>query len=207
MFDRKSREVRLDALLDSPAVRKAEQDHHAGIAARRVELATERAAMEKTSARDFHNHQAAAADIYAEHQAAAAALKVAKARMAALQANRTVACHQWNIRISDIEVELRETADPAIDQFIAELRDALDVTLKARFVDEGQVSRTPATGQMQHQPGPRRVQPSARAQAIRDAIAAAEGLKLEPKQGNVAAHIAALRAALPTIGELAVAND
>jgi len=49
-------------------------------------------------------------------------------------------------------------------------------------------------------PTARRVRPAERVQAIRQAIASAETLSLEPDQAGVAAKLEALRDSLPTIG-------
>ena len=191
-----------DALMNSPVAREAEAQHVKAITAQRNALAAERAALEKTAVADYHAHEKAVTATFAEHEAAAAALRAAKAKMGSLQGARAAENHIFNVRVSDIEVALRETADPAIGAFIDELRAAHDVALKTRAADFSETIKNPATGKVQTKPGPPRVLPADRAQAVRDTIAAAEALKLEADQTGVAEKLAQLRAALPVIGEL-----
>jgi|GEM_PF-6519876 len=198
----------LEAVLSSPMAREADERHQAAVIARRVELAKERAAMEKAAATAFHAHEAAVEKAMAAHAAAVAELRSAEAAMNTILAARIGENHRFNVRVGAIEAELRSTADPAIDAFISEMRDAFDVALKTHAAHEGMLaSRHPVTGEVELKQGPPRVRPADRAQAIREAIAAAEGLKLLPKQDKVAEQIAAIRASLPVIGNVVGAND
>ena len=123
----KIREHVIDYLLNSPMAKEAEQRHTAAISARRAMLAKERAAMEKNAVADYHAHEKAVATAFAEHQAAAAALKTAKEKLGSLHSARYGACYNYDRRVSEIEGELRETADPSIADFIGELREAHEV--------------------------------------------------------------------------------
>ena len=207
MLNFKARDHVVEAILNSPVAKEAESRHQAAIAARRRDLATERAALEKRAVADFRAHEAAQAKATEEHERAVAALRVAKANMGALLAGRAAACHQFDTRVNDIENELRETADPAIAAFIDELRDAIEVTLRTPPVHDVETLRNPATGEIRTAARSQRVMPAQRAQALRDAIAAAEALRLEPDQDKVDDRLAALRARLPVIGALVTAND
>jgi len=193
----------VDALLNSPVAKEASERHKKAVADRRVVLAKERSTLETREGDAFHKHQDAAAKAYAECEAAAEALKAAKTKLAGLLAARGVECQAFNFRMAELEGELRATADPAIDAFIGEMRDELEAALRAQPETEGRYERNANTGKFTYTPGPRRVRPGDRAQAIREAIAAAEGLKLEPKQDGVGERLATLRAALPQIGALA----
>ena len=205
-FTSNARERAIEALLDSPLAKEAEARAAQAIANRRLELAKERDAMERAAEKSFHEHQAAMAAAKAAVAEATAALTAARARMGSLDANRMAECHLWNMRVHDIECELRETAHPSLVEFIAWARDEHDAALRAFPPRESTTFRNPATGQVTVERGPRRVMPADRALALREAIAAAETLRLEPRQDKISDALVKLRASLPVIGAIAKAS-
>lgn len=193
----------VEALLRSPVAKEAADRHVKALAARRVMLARDRAALEEAAVADFHRHQDALAKAIAEHAAVAEALRAVTVTVGNLHALRSGESARFNYRMEAIEHELRETADPAIGTFIAEMHSEWERARKTPAPPQ-EVERNPNTGTLKAKSGePLRVRPSDRIQAIREAIAAAEGLKLEPAQADVAAGLEALRAGLPTIGAIA----
>jgi hypothetical protein len=190
----------IEALLVSPVAKEAEARHAKATAARRAALAQERAAIERVSGERFEAHYKAQAAAFEKCQTAELALMAAKAELGALIASRAAECYALDMAGAAAEAELRETADPAIARFIVEMRDDLERVLRVQPALETTAVRNVNTGQVAHLPTARRVKPAERATAIRQAIAQAEALKLEPDQGGVAAKLAALRDSLPVIG-------
>jgi len=190
----------IDALLASPVAKDAEEKHARTVAARRSALSEERATIELQSAERFEAHYKTQATAFEQCQAAERAFKTAKAELGALIARRAVECQQETMRTAAIEAELRGSADPAIDRFIASMHAEWERSLKAQPDPETSSVRNPNTGKVTFVQGPRRVRPLDRANAVRLAIATAEALKLEPDQGGAGAKLAALRAGLPMIG-------
>src|SRR5579863_2790382 len=113
----------LDALLQSPQAKALTAEREKTIAAERDKLARRRAEMETQSAADYHTHRATLGAAMSAHTKARDALKAAAAKLNKIEADRTSACFAYNVEIAGIEKALRETADPAIATFIAEMRD------------------------------------------------------------------------------------
>ncbi len=192
----------LDALLSSPAAKAVAEKHASEIAGRRTELAEKLKALEKEASETFLRGEKAQAAAYNAVLGAEKAYREAKERLAKLLAERSAESWRLGHAIEGCEAELRETASPAIGDFILEMRELHDETLKVLNVPEGIAVRNRNTGRMVYERGPRRIQPADRAQAIREVIAKAEALKLEAKQDNVANALSALRQSLPVIGEI-----
>ena len=195
-----ARDTAIEALLDSPLAREAEARASAALAERRAGLAARLAQLDREAEKAFHADRAATTKAKAAIAEAQQALTTARAKLAALEAQRIGEHFAWNREVEAVEAELRETCDPAINAAIAAWRDQFDFALKERVVETGTVERNPITGVIERKAGARVVQPADRIQAIREAIAACERLKLEPDQRTVPSALAEIRASVPDIG-------
>lgn len=192
----------LDALRGSPFIAKvaAEKDTHV--------LAFRKTAAEKLAKID------AAAEISFPKQRAAREAAIAKATAAeiewrkacdvAQQAQRDLssASHMHSTELQKLEGQLIETASPEIAIFLSDMRDEWENCLK-QFAFHNSVETVNAiTGRKANVNVSNKKSVMARQEAIRDAQAAAEAMRLEPDQSTVAARLQELRNKLPAISSI-----
>jgi len=127
-----------------------------------------------------------------------------KACDVAQQAQRDLssASHTHSTEQLKLESQLIETASPEIAIFLSDMRDEWEKCLK-RFAFHNSVETVNrVTGKKADVTVNNRASVMARQEAIRDAQAAAEAMRLEPDQSTVSARLQELRNNLPAIAGL-----
>jgi len=190
----------MQALAESDLAREAMAARAAGIAARRVEVAAAIAAEEKaaveTNMRKYKERDECAGAV----RAAEKALQDARNRMAVTFRVGLAASLAHSSTIAALEADLRETASPAVAEFIEWIDDEQGRLRRTSISTQTETKRHVLTGEIR-----RRVVASdggtvkARSEALRDARAQAEALYLMVDQSGVPAAIARIKATLPEI--------
>ena len=191
----------LSQLLETPQAKAIADADAKKIAKARTELAARREEIEAHA--ETRHHQFYGRDLPKLLAAVAAAqdqLKAAKAAQALIAFEKAAADHAAATELQKIESQLTETAHPAIDTAVAQLRDLLDVALKTPVVESSTTVINQITGKRTTVAGRPLVTPAMRAQAIRSAIAEAMSFKLQPDQSGVPARLEEIRTSLPQIG-------
>jgi hypothetical protein len=211
------RDRALNALLVSPSARKAQADHAALLLKQRSDLVAEMSKLDEAAARDLPKLRGdvdAATAEFKEAQSsfyggfynpntrasASAAGILAQGKFAAAQHKIVVASFGYSARRDRIEHELRCTASPSVALFISEMRDLWRATRSTSAETLSHLVRNPITDRTSEAIASNAASISARMKAIREAIAAAEEIALEPDQANVDTRLEKLRQALPAIG-------
>jgi hypothetical protein len=190
----------MQALLDSPPAKALAAARVKAIAAERHRNAAELERERSGAAKDFHAHAAALAIGMDKVHRLEADLRAGRSALGKLLHDRGVASWQTDRRLTALENELRETADPAIDLFIEEIADLAGATRKAMPILDGrEIITNMNTGAKKIVSNPV-ITARKRLEKIAEARAAAEGLKLEPDQSGVPDRLAALRAEIPSLG-------
>ena len=166
----------------------------ATLAARRAALVEEREAALVTLVKELPALAGNVAKARAAAELSKKAHDDAVAVLASALGAERIARHNFDSVATRSDSELRLTSDPAIDAFVAELRDEIEATSRAR--------RSWASGHARLD-GTRRAsnnfeQIEARITAIRSAIVAAGELKLSAVAGTTSA-LSAIRDGVPTI--------
>jgi hypothetical protein len=136
--------------------------------------------------------------------ALAAEIEWRKACDIAQQAQRDVssASHTHSTEQLKLEQQLIETASPEIAMFLSEMRDELEKSFK-RFAFHNSVETVNRiTGKKADVTVNNRASVMARQEAIREAQAVAEAMRLEPDQSTVSARLQQLRNNLPAISSI-----
>jgi len=167
-------------------------------------------AFRKTTAEKLAKIEAAAEVSFPKLRAAREAA-IAKARAAEIawrkdcdasqrvQQELSSASHAFSTEQLKLEQQLIETASPEIAIFLSDMRDEWEKCLK-RFAFHNSVETVNAiTGRKVDVTVNNRASVMARQEAIRDAQAAAEAMRLEPDQSTVSARLQELRNNLPAI--------
>jgi hypothetical protein len=190
----------IEAILASPAAKEMATEREKLLVVERTMLAAELDRLQNQAGKIYEQHQHTISAAMDAHSQALKLLKDAKAQVAKVMNERAVAGVHFDGNVTRIEAALRESADPIIAVFIQEMRNALDLALKAQVPISATVITNLNTGKKSTVPGRSLIGPAQRALAIREAIAAAEGLKLVGDQSNISDRLAALRNTLPEIG-------
>jgi hypothetical protein len=211
------RDRALDALVASPAARKAEVELAAQTLATRKGLFAELSKLDEAAARDLPKLQADVAAARADFQeaqkrfygdfhnpvvraSAAAAGILAQAKLNVAQHESMVASFAYSARRDAVERELRRTASPAIALFVREMRDAWHATRSATVETRSHLVKNPITRRTSESIESNAASISRRLIGIRAAIDAAESMALEPDQANIDIRLEKIRQALPAIG-------
>jgi hypothetical protein len=133
--------------------------------------------------------------------ASAAEIEWRKACDAAQQAQRDLgsASHTHSAEQLKLEAQLIETAAPDIAMFLSDMRDEIEQSFKKFAFHNSVETVNHITGKKADATVNNRASVMARQEAIRDAQAAAEAMRLEPDQSTVPARLQKLRNTLPAI--------
>jgi hypothetical protein len=137
-------------------------------------------------------------------KATAAEIEWRKACDAAQQAQRDLssASHKFSTEQSKLEGQLIETASPEIAIFLSDMRDEWEKCFKQFAFHNSVETVNVIIGRKADVTVNNRKSVMARQEAIRDAQAAAEAMRLEPDQSTVPARLQDLRNNLPAIAGL-----
>lgn len=192
----------LDALRGSELVRKAAAERDSHVTAFRKTAAQKLVQLEASAEVSFPKLRAA-------REATIAAARIAeiewrKACDAAQQAQRELssASHGFSTEQAKLEAQLIETASAEIALFLAEMRDEWERCFKLFGFSTSTETANAVTGAKTTITVNNKRSVMDRQEAIRDAQAAAEAMRLEPDQSTVTARLQELRNNLPAIGGL-----
>jgi hypothetical protein len=192
----------LDALRGSELVRKATAEKDTHVLAFRKTAAEKLAKIDAAAEVSFPKLRAAREAAIAK--ATAAEIEWPKACDVAQQAQRDLssASHTHSTELQKLETQLIETASPEIAIFLSDMRDEFEKCFK-RFAFQNSTETVNAiTGRKATVNSNNRASVMARQEAIRDAQAGAEAMRLEPDQSTVPARLQELRNNLPAIAGL-----
>jgi hypothetical protein len=187
----------IDLMAGSEAFRTAQHERDAKLLARRRQLAGELTALDGPRGAEFREGQSRLDKAIAEQAAAQRAVITAANKLGAVRAEcaRTSAAHA--ARHDELEQELRASCHPAIAPFIVDMKSLWDGIRKYR--PPAPTVTTTLSGEKIVKGIDVQSVTLARITAIRDAIAAAEDLALEPDQAQVPARLEELRRGIPTL--------
>jgi hypothetical protein len=189
----------LDALRGSEIVRKAATERDTHVVSFRKTAAAKLAKIDADAeilfpklraARDKANAAALLAEIE-WHQACGAAQQA--------QRDLSSASHTHGAELAKLEGQLIETASPEIAMFLSDMRDEMDKTYKRFVFHNSKEVVNRVTGTKADVTVNNLASVQARQDAIREAQAAAENMRLEPDQSTVTARLQELRSTLPAI--------
>lgn len=189
----------LDALRGTEVLRKAVTEKDTHVLAFRKTAEEKLAKIDAAAEISFPKLRAAREAAIAK--ATAAEIEWHKACDVAQQAQRDLssASHTHSTELQKLEAQLIETASPEIAIFISDMRDEFEKCFK-RFAFHNSVETVnQITGRKAYVNVNNRKSVMARQEAIRDAQAAAEAMRLEPDQSAVSARLQELRNNLPAI--------
>jgi hypothetical protein len=191
----------LDALRGSEFVRKAATERDSQVLAFRKTAAEKLAKIDAAADATFPKLRAAKEA--AQVAARAAEIEWRKACDAAQNAQRDVssASHTYSAERAKLEAQLIETASAEIALFLADMRNEWEKCFK-QFTFHTTVETNVVTGKKATITINNGKSIAARQEAIRDAEAAAEAMRLEPDQSAVSARLQELRNGLPAIAGL-----
>jgi hypothetical protein len=189
----------LDALRGSEYVRKAAAEKDTHVLAFRKTAAEKLAKIDAAAEISFPKLRAAREATIAA--ARAAEIEWHKACAIAQQAQRDLssASHTHSTELQKLEAKLIETASPEIAIFLSDMRDQWEACLKKFAFHNSIETVNRITGKKADATINNRASVMARQEAIRDAQAAAESMRLEPDQSTVSARLQELRNNLPAI--------
>jgi hypothetical protein len=192
----------LDALRGSPFIQKIAGDSAAARAVVRKTLADKHAKNEAAAEVSFPKLRAARDR--ANDAARAAEIEWHKACNVAQQAQRDLssASHTFSAEQLKLETQLIETASPEIALFLSDMRDEWEKCFKQFAFHNSTETVNAITGRKAAVNVNNKKSVLARQEAIRDAQAAAEAMRLEPDQSAVSARLQELRNNLPAIAGL-----
>ncbi|WP_165220362.1 hypothetical protein [Affinirhizobium pseudoryzae] len=112
--------------------------------------------------------------------------------------------HMWvgqdlDHQFDELTRQLLQSYDPAIDLFTSDMRDELDKAHRSTRVSQEIVERHPVTGKISRRFESNFESVNQRIAAIRDAMDAAERMKLEADQSNISERLQLLRNELPAV--------
>jgi hypothetical protein len=189
------------ALLATPAARALVVDREKKVAAERTRNANAMEMLQADAAESYHAHIPKMEAAMDKVHKLESALRAARGELGQILRDRGVESWRADLHLSALENELRKTSDPQIDEFLRELEDAAGATMRATPIPDGRVLVNQNTGKKTVVNDRPLVTARMRLEAIREARAKAEGLKLEADQTGVPAKLAEMRAGLPIVGE------
>jgi hypothetical protein len=192
----------LDALRGSELVRKAAAEKDTHVLAFRKTAAEKLAKIDAAAEISFPKLRAAREAAIAK--ATAAEIEWHKACNVAQQAQRDLssASHTHSTELQKLEAQLIETASPEIAIFLSDMRDEYEKCFKRFAFHNSTETVNVITGRKVAVNVNNKKSVMARQEAIRDAQAAAEAMRLEPDQSTVSARLQELRNNLPAIAGL-----
>jgi hypothetical protein len=193
-------------LSQTPAFKAAVAERDAaGVLHRRGLIATIKK-LERQAERDFHEQHASIDSAFALLKERETALIAARHALNLANVQRSTASYRYTRERDAIEAELIESANPAIDAFVSEMRDAVDLTRKMIGYVE-RIERNEITGKGRHVVISNTEAIKARIAAINTAIERAQELRVtEADQSVVPAQLEKLRAGLPIVSQPHVAE-
>ena len=186
--------------LNSPEERARLERESAETAKRRVVAARELESVTQRAIQAAAIHATALAAAKADVAKAAAGLKAAQMEMQKLVSARSYEAFDYCNKIEALEKELYTSSSNLIDNFVERMWFEWERSQKIPFPVSGTEVVHFSTGKKEFVAGPLLITPPMRVDAIRGAIASAQGLRLEPDQSVVAERLAALEAGLPIVG-------
>ena len=197
MFEDTAGDV-IAVIRETPMIRDALRAKEQRITDDRGKAALALASLHESAAKEWKTAYDAEQEAAAAVRKAEIALKDANAKLSQASQRRMVVAHQNAVERDRLEAQLRATASPLIDAFIAKARDEFDNCQKATTPGV-EVTRNPNTGAVTSNAAAI-VWPRERILALRDVLLAAEEMKLDADQSNAEERLAALWSALPVIG-------
>ena len=189
----------MTALRDTDFARKAVAEHETHVVASRKTIVTKLAKMDADSEGRYPKQQAELRLLVEKSREAENAYRRASDRAFEFQAKMSA---EWSVHgneIARLESQLAETASPLIGPFILDMQLMWENCLKQHEVRHATVTVN-IIGQKTVSSKSNKSAIFARQEAIRDAIKAAESMRLEPDQASVPERLQQLRNALPAIG-------
>jgi hypothetical protein len=192
----------LDALRGTEVLRKAVAEKDTHVLAFRKTAAEKLAKIDAAAEVSFPKLRAAREATIAK--ATAAEIEWHKACNVAQQAQRDLssASHTHSTELQKLEAQLIETASPEIAIFLSDMRDEYEKCFKQFAFHNSTETVNVITGRKVAVNANNKKSVMARQEAIRDAQAAAEAMRLEPDQSTVSARLQELRNNLPAIAGL-----
>jgi hypothetical protein len=190
----------LAALADSPAVKVALDERAVLILKRRTKLAQQLSELESTKIiAAFTSRRSAIDDAVAKVREAETVLQKSQARVTELVGANSLASFE-HTRIRDaVEAEMRATAHPCIGLFISEMTAEWDRCKNTQPLTGAETTTNQVTGKRVNGIRSNVGSIVARMNAIREAQARAEAMRLDADQIDVPQRLEELRAALPKI--------
>lgn len=190
----------VEALRGSPEVASFIEKREHKIAEERQAAAAQLAKLRDDGGAEFQRLTAEIDQALNEYRKAEAALQAAAQKYHGAVNARGAASYRLTAEIDAHERTLIASASPLIAEFIAEMRNEHTRALRAKNIIDDETAKNPNTGAIVGTRRARGATAAQRARAIRDAIAAAEALRLDADQSGIAQQLAKLRAELPIVG-------
>ena len=196
----------IDLLAKTPALKAAMAERDAAMVLRRRGMIGEIRKLDREAERNYAKLTDAVDAAVALVKEREAALWAARQAYDVAVAAKSTASFAYTRQRDLLEAELRESANPAIDAFVDEMRDALYATRKALGSVE-RVARNEVTNKSRHVVISNIESVNARVAAINAAIERAQELRVtEADQSVVPAKLETLRAGLPIVSQPHVAE-
>lgn len=189
----------LSILQNSSVVRQAKAEKAQLIAEERKIAAQLREKLESQQEKEYLEMAAALDEQFKAVQAAEAALRDAKIAYGRLFGQQQGRKSNLDLQVNDLSAQLRRTCDPSISLFISDMLDELAYGLQQFRVSPEIVEQNSATGATRRRVESNAASVNARAKAIREAIDAAEQMKLEADQSKVPERLQEMRNGLPAV--------
>ncbi|SIR06698.1 hypothetical protein SAMN05880590_11197 [Rhizobium sp. RU35A] len=149
--------------------------------------------------KEFPEMDAALAKKFVAVQSAEKALHDAKVAYGEAFRRNMVRKNELDFAFNEHNRHLLETCDPSIDLFISEMRDALYDAHRMVRIGPEVIERHPVTGRTNRRWETNAPSVNARVSAIREAMDAAERMKLEADQSKVPERLQKIRNELPAV--------
>jgi hypothetical protein len=192
----------LDALRGSPLIAKAVSERAMHVTAFRKTVADKLAKAESAAEIKFPAMRAELEAQIAKARSAEVAWRKEADRAYEIQAALSAASGLHQQEQSRLEDELAQTASPEISIFISELRALWEECFSMYQVHHDAEVVNKLIGRRERRTRTNQESLQARQTAIREAIAAAEAMRLEPDQEHVSVRLQELRNNLPAIASI-----
>jgi len=192
----------LDALRGSPLIAKAASDRGAVVTAFRKTVADKLAKLDAAAEIKFPAMRSALDAQIAKARAAEIAWRTEADRAYELQAALSSASSLHQQELAQLEGQLAETASPEVSIFIAEMRALWEDCFSKYQVHHEIETVNQVTRRRERRTRSNQESVQARQTAIREAIAVAEAMRLEPDQTHVSVRLQQIRNELPAIARV-----
>jgi hypothetical protein len=192
----------LDALRGSPMIAKAASDRNAHVMAFRKTLVEKLAKLEADAEIKFPAMRVKFEAARSEALEAEIAWRQKADRAYTLQAGLSADSSLHQQALAQIEGQLAETASPEISMFISDMRTLWEDCFAKYDVRHETETVNQITRRRERRTMTNQESVQARQTAIREAIAAAEAMRLDPDQTHVAVRLQEIRNNLPAIASV-----